>query len=224
MFFDGFTPSLHFCIDTKLRILDGVRPCSKDLDHLVPWDKKVFKPNGRPAAPPSREDVKWHHISAELPNLACQQIARMVRVTEPEPVKADHEEQRDSLVEKWARTFSQDGDLFCGADVFPNLRYVYRMNLGGNSRSDSRRKFMYNMTKLDVKLPYRIESFVRVTAADGGKSFMLREDVLGRRQVRAAVRAAVVKKRAAVLRKTAASKERPTNGLYSLRPRRGSAQ
>lgn len=130
-----------------------------------------------------------------------------------------------------ARTFLQEeGDLFWGADVFPNLRYVYRMNLGGNSRSDSRRKFMYNMTKLDVKLPYRIESFVRVTAADGGKSFMLHEEVQGRRQARAAVRAAVVKKRAArvekrtaavekraaVVKKTAASKERPTNGRYSL--------
>lgn len=102
LFFDGFTPSLHFCIDTKLRILDGARPCRED---LVPWDKKVFKPNGLPAIPPSREDLKWHHISAELPKLACQQIARMVRVTEPEPVKADHEEQRDSLSEKWA---SQD--------------------------------------------------------------------------------------------------------------------
>lgn len=123
------------------------------------------------------EEQKWHHISAELPALACQQIAKLVRITEPEPVQTDEEawaEPRAQYIkQKKAKIFTQqDGELFWEAKVFLNLQKFYRLNLGGTSRADSRENFMYELTDSSVKFPYQIEKFVKRSGVDGEVRFI----------------------------------------------------
>lgn len=139
MFFSGINPSLHFCIDAKFNILDFDR------------------------ANPSREDLKWHHISAALP---CQNIAKMVRVMEPEPTQTQDEKEEDGHHYRELAECRQ-AEFFEGTKAcwfweeyhFRNLRRRGRLNLEGDSRMEARRSFMYNMTQLEAEFPYFISSF-----------------------------------------------------------------
>lgn len=114
---------------------------------------------------PDPANLKWHHVSAELSADVCQKIAKLVRVTEPEPTRTEREEDDNApddvrpREEKVATSFNkEEADVFWDAKTYTNLQSYGRLNLDNNNR----RYFMHRITQLrqpGLNYQYKIDVF-----------------------------------------------------------------
>lgn len=144
MFIDGFDAGLHFCIDAKIEILEQRR---------------------------TRADLKWRHITSELPAEACARVSRLICVTEPAPTQTPWEEDRwpnmyRSLeVARAAKVYSKEkAKSFWCETVYSDLQVRGRLNIDDD---DEQRRFMYDITNITTKFTYKIEWFHRWNASNG---------------------------------------------------------